>query len=169
MSKVFDVVKTPLSGRHLIEASAGTGKTYSLIHIVLRLIIEEKIAIDRLLLVTFTKAATAELKQRVRNLLIQAHEAFLESKEEDERYDKTLLKLIAKWRLMGIKEEVFKEAIDRMDDASICTIHSFCQKMLDEHRFSSSEGFDFEFGEDTDFKNEVIEQFLRKRTYRGIG
>ena len=162
MSKVFDVVKTPLSGRHLIEASAGTGKTYSLIHIVLRLIIEEKIAIDRLLLVTFTKAATAELKQRVRNLLIQAHEAFLESKEEDERYDKTLLKLIAKWRLMGIKEEVFKEAIDRMDDASICTIHSFCQKMLDEHRFSSSEGFDFEFGEDTDFKNEVIEQFLRK-------
>lgn len=162
MSKVFDVVKTPLSGRHLIEASAGTGKTYSLIHIVLRLIIEEKIAIDRLLLVTFTKAATAELKQRVRNLLIQAHEAFLESKEEDERYDKTLLKLIAKWRLMGIKEEVFKEAIDRMDDASICTIHSFCQKMLDEYRISSSEGFDFEFGEDTDFKNEVIEQFLRK-------
>lgn len=162
MSKVFDVVKTPLLGRHLIEASAGTGKTYSLIHIVLRLIIEENIPIDRLLLVTFTKAATAELRQRVRNLLIEAHEAFLEAKDEDERYDKTLLKLIAKWHALGIKEEVFKEAIDRMDDASICTIHSFCQKMLDEHRFSSSEGFDFEIGDDADFRNEVIEQFLRK-------
>ena len=136
MSKVFDVVKTPLLGRHLIEASAGTGKTYSLIHIVLRLIIEENIPIDRLLLVTFTKAATAELRQRVRNLLIEAHEAFLEAKDEDERYDKTLLKLIAKWHVLGIKEEVFKEAIDRMDDASICTIHSFCQKMLDEHRLT---------------------------------
>lgn len=62
MRSVFEIASSPLIGRRLIEASAGTGKTYSLTHIVLRLIVEERIAIERLLLVTFTKAAAAELK-----------------------------------------------------------------------------------------------------------
>ena len=162
MSRIFDVVNTPLHGRHLIEASAGTGKTYSLIHIVLRLIVEEGLSIDRLLLVTFTKAATAELRQRVRELLITAREAFLSAKDDDEQYDKTLLLLVQKWREADISEEIFRQAIDRMDDASICTIHSFCQKMLEENKFSSSEGFDFEIGTDDDLRREVIDQFLRK-------
>ena len=135
MSRIFDVVNTPLHGRHLIEASAGTGKTYSLIHIVLRLIVEEGLSIDRLLLVTFTKAATAELRQRVRELLITAREAFLSAKDDDEQYDKTLLLLVQKWREADISEEIFRQAIDRMDDASICTIHSFCQKMIEENKF----------------------------------
>lgn len=162
MSKIFDVVNTPLQGSHLIEASAGTGKTYSLIHIVLRLIIEEGLSIDRLLLVTFTKAATAELRQRVRELLITAREAFINARDNDEQYDPTLLSLVHKWREAHLSEETFRQAIDRMDDASICTIHSFCQKMLEEHKFSSSEGFDFEIGSDDDLRHEVIEQFLRK-------
>ena len=127
----------------LIEASAGTGKTYSLIHIVLRLIVEERIPIERLLLVTFTKAATAELKMRVRELLIRAQQAYEDSRDVDTRYDPTLIALIKKWREAEIDPTVFQDAIDRLDDASICTIHSFCQKMLEEHKCSSSEGFDF--------------------------
>ena len=64
MRREFDVVNAQLKGRKLIEASAGTGKTYSLIHIVARLIVEENIPIERLLLVTFTKAATARPSSR---------------------------------------------------------------------------------------------------------
>ena len=163
MRSEFDVVNAQLKGRKLIEASAGTGKTYSLIHIVARLIVEENIPIERLLLVTFTKAATAELKMRVRELLVKAYEAYTESKEDDPRYDPTLLKLVTKWRELRINPSVFHEAIDRLDDASICTIHSFCQKMLEEHKFSSSEGFDFEIADDSDLRQEVIEHFLREQ------
>ena len=162
MNNEFKVVETPLAGHHLIEASAGTGKTYSLIHIVLRLIVEERIPVDRLLLVTFTKAATAELKMRVRELLVRAHEAYIGDQNSSSLQDSTLAALIDKWHKKGIKAEVFRQAIDRMDDASICTIHSFCQKMLEEHKFSSSEGFDFQIDEDSDLKDEVIEEFLRK-------
>ena len=162
MRNEFNVIDSPLCGRKLIEASAGTGKTYSLIHIVLRLIVEERIPIERLLLVTFTKAATAELKMRVRELLIRAQQAYEDCRNDDTRYDPTLIALIKKWRQAKIDPSVFQEAIDRLDDASICTIHSFCQKMLEEHKFSSSEGFDFEIGDDSDLRREVIEEFLRE-------
>ena len=162
MRNEFNVIDSPLCGRKLIEASAGTGKTYSLIHIVLRLIVEERIPIERLLLVTFTKAATAELKMRVRELLIRAQQAYEDCRDDDTRYDPTLIALIKKWRQAKIDPSVFQDAIDRLDDASICTIHSFCQKMLEEHKFSSSEGFDFEIGDDSDLRREVIEEFLRE-------
>ena len=64
----FDVQTADLSGRWLVEASAGTGKTFALERIVLRLVIEEAVSIDRILVVTFTNAATAELRERVRAL-----------------------------------------------------------------------------------------------------
>src|SRR5690606_19789504 len=55
-----------LSGSNLIEASAGTGKTYSIAILVLRLILEQKLSIKKILMVTFTKAAVAELEERIR-------------------------------------------------------------------------------------------------------
>ena len=159
---IFNVVSSEIKGRHLIEASAGTGKTYSLIHIVLRLIVEEQIPIERLLVVTFTKDATAELRLRIRGILIKAAEAFAQATKNDPRYDATLLELIEKWRAAGVSADVFSRAIERLDDASVCTIHSFCQKMLEENKFSSSEGFDFEIGNSADLQTEVIEEFLRE-------
>lgn len=108
MRNEFNVIDSPLCGRKLIEASAGTGKTYSLIHIVLRLIVEERIPIERLLLVTFTKAATAELKMRVRELLIRAQQAYEDCRDDDTRYDPTLIALIKKWRQAKIDPSVFK-------------------------------------------------------------
>ncbi|MGN1209971.1 MAG: UvrD-helicase domain-containing protein, partial [Duodenibacillus sp.] len=65
----FDLKTASLSGRYIIEAGAGTGKTYSLEHLVLRLLIETKATIDRILIVTFTKSATAEIAERVRGML----------------------------------------------------------------------------------------------------
>ena len=68
----FDAVTTPLDGELVIEASAGTGKTWSLTRIVLRLVVEKGMPIGRILLVTFTKAATAELAARMKELLTAA-------------------------------------------------------------------------------------------------
>jgi exodeoxyribonuclease V beta subunit len=63
---VFSATDVPLEKRNLIEASAGTGKTYSVAILVLRLIIEKNISVKEILMVTFTKAAVAELEERIR-------------------------------------------------------------------------------------------------------
>ncbi|MCL2155986.1 MAG: UvrD-helicase domain-containing protein, partial [Leptospirales bacterium] len=68
----FDVIESPISGSCLIEASAGTGKTYALSIIYLRLIVEKKLKIEDILVVTFTIAATAELRQKIRDRLREA-------------------------------------------------------------------------------------------------
>ena len=79
----FDIISTPLSGTNLIEASAGTGKTYTISGLFLRMILEKKFTTDRILVVTFTRAATEELKERIRYKLIQAKEAFLNGSSDD--------------------------------------------------------------------------------------
>lgn len=85
MSCHFNLLSTPLNtGNLLIEASAGTGKTYSLTGIILRLIIEHEIPIEEILVVTFTEAATAELKGRTRAALIAIMDA-LEFSDRDRK------------------------------------------------------------------------------------
>ena len=72
----FDPVQTQLlKGVNLIEASAGTGKTYAIAMLVLRFVVEQGMTIDKVLVVTFTKAATEELKDRVRGRLAEAKRA----------------------------------------------------------------------------------------------
>lgn len=80
----FDVQTADLSGRWLVEASAGTGKTFALERIVLRLVIEEAVSIDRILVVTFTNAATAELRERVRALFYKASAVLKNGDEQSE-------------------------------------------------------------------------------------
>ncbi len=74
--KTFDLANSPFTGTNLIEASAGTGKTYTIAALYLRLIIEEQLSPHQILVVTFTRAATAEIKDRVRNKLIELKSAF---------------------------------------------------------------------------------------------
>jgi exodeoxyribonuclease V beta subunit len=76
MMKPFNLEDTPLDGVHLIEAGAGTGKTYAITGLFLRLIVEQGTGIERILVVTYTKAATEELKGRIRRRLLAAR-AFL--------------------------------------------------------------------------------------------
>ena len=71
--KEFDLIKAPLDRTvNCLEASAGTGKTYALTWIYLRLLLEEKVAASEILVVTFTKAATAQLRDRTRKRLVEA-------------------------------------------------------------------------------------------------
>ena len=75
--KKFDLVRSELaSDITLIEASAGTGKTHAISGLVLRLVLEKQLAIEEILVTTFTELATAELRDRIRNLLVQALTAF---------------------------------------------------------------------------------------------
>jgi exodeoxyribonuclease V beta subunit len=68
----LDLANIPLQGRHIIEASAGTGKTYSITRIYLRLLIEKKIPVEQILLMTYTRAATQELRGRIEDTLREA-------------------------------------------------------------------------------------------------
>ncbi|HQP38695.1 MAG TPA: UvrD-helicase domain-containing protein, partial [Polyangiaceae bacterium] len=61
----------------LVEASAGTGKTYGITNLVLRLVAEKAITVDRILVVTFTDAATSELRDRVRKRLVGVRDLLL--------------------------------------------------------------------------------------------
>ena len=153
----FDAQRACLKGRWLVEASAGTGKTYALERIVLRLIIEEGVAIDRILVVTFTNAATAELRERVRSLLHKTAEA-LGHEDEGEEF----VSFFEKCRARGLNpKELIENALERFDEASILTIHGFCQKMLSEFIFTRGGAYDVEFASDTGFENQVTEEFLR--------
>ena len=77
-------------GVSLVEASAGTGKTYAIAMLVLRLVVEEGIPLERLLVVTFTKAATAELRERIRKRLLEARDLL---RGQADAADLTLAKL----------------------------------------------------------------------------
>jgi len=115
-------------GVSIIEASAGTGKTYTLCRIVLKLIVEKGIPIDRILVITFTQAATEELISRIRELL---HDS-ISQLDSGEIEDLALKELIEQ---QGIETNVarnrLRHSLEIFDDASISTIHGFCKRSLD--------------------------------------
>ena len=84
----FNAEEVALAGSNLIEASAGTGKTYSIALLTLRLVIEKKIPIEKILMVTFTKAAVAELEIRVRAFIRIALKASRGESIEDFKHSK---------------------------------------------------------------------------------
>jgi len=69
----FKVLTEDLYDSKVIEASAGTGKTFSVAVLVLRLILEREIPVEKILMVTFTKSAVAELESRIRKFIRQAY------------------------------------------------------------------------------------------------
>ena len=152
----FDVNTASLTGRWLVEASAGTGKTYALEHIVLRLVIEKAVAIDRVLLVTFTNAATAELRERVRALFYRAAAA-LRSGDGTSEFEG----MFENSRAAGHDAAaLLQSALEQFDEASILTIHGFCQKMLSEFIFTRGGAYDVEFSGNTGLAERVVEEFL---------
>lgn len=163
----FKLLDDPLRGRTLIEASAGTGKTYSLEHIVLRLVVERGIAIGRMLVVTFTKAATAELKSRIRGKLIAVRKLVTEGVPPT---DKNLLEQFERWRDLDLDPDLVRERLDRavreFDDAVILTIHSFCQKTLSDFVFTSGGSYGVDSGEENDLLDRTAEEFLRLEARR---
>lgn len=166
----FDPVLTELlSGVNLIEASAGTGKTYAIAMLVLRFVVEQGIAIEKLLVVTFTKAATEELKDRVRSRLADARRALDSSvrQAQGENIDANILMWLDN---LDINPELVKQrlttALLDIDQAGIFTIHGFCQRVLREHALESGQLFDAELtGDLTAIKQACADDYWRKQIY----
>lgn len=155
--KKFNVLDVNLAGKNLIEAAAGTGKTYSIAIMVLRWILETENAIDSVLAVTFTNYATAELKERILDFLEKALDFFETSKCDDKTIE-TLCKGFS-----GKKtEKKLKKAINDFDTASIFTIHGFCQKLIKEHAFELGIDFKMELSKDADPAGDAARTFFRQ-------
>lgn len=143
----------PLQGVQLIEASAGTGKTFTLATLVTRLVVERGLRIGQVLAVTFTEAATQELRKRVRErlqLALDLIDAAPVQGEQgaDEKADATLTRLLLQSHREHSGEDSdalrrrLRQATLEIDLAAIFTIHGFCARVLREHALESGQGFD---------------------------
>ena len=144
MTIEFNLNNAPLEGTNLIEAAAGTGKTYNIAGLFIRLLLEKRLTVNEILVVTFTRAATEELKGRIR-LKIQATIGAFETGRSDDITLEALAKNYAN-RPDGIRR--LQAALREFDEAAIYTIHSFCQKMLHDNAFESGSLFDTELQAD---------------------
>jgi exodeoxyribonuclease V beta subunit len=182
---VLDLFSLPLSGSALIEASAGTGKTYTIAALYLRAVLGHQGVADvqhhekihnadtrlasllppHILVVTFTEAATGELTERIRARLSHAARYF---RREVTEADPLLLQLAqsfaaALWPQCAMQLEL---ACQWMDQAAISTIHSWCHRMLAEYAFDSGSSFSEELSTDQSaLQNEVVEDYWRSFVY----
>ncbi|MFN3580846.1 MAG: UvrD-helicase domain-containing protein, partial [Pseudomonas sp.] len=163
-----------LRGSRLIEASAGTGKTFTISALYLRLVLghggdagfgRELLPPD-ILVVTFTEAATQELRDRIRARLVQAAQAF---RDELDELDPILQGLRGDypevdWASCARKLDI---AAQWMDQAAVSTIHSWCQRMLREHAFDSGSLFTQTLETDQrELLAEVARDYWRLHCYR---
>ncbi|MBI5013918.1 MAG: exodeoxyribonuclease V subunit beta [Deltaproteobacteria bacterium] len=159
----FNLLESPLTGTNLIEASAGTGKTYTIAGLVLRLILEKDLPVERILVVTFTVAATEELRDRVRRRLREALLAF----EAGESGDDLLRELVARHEA-GPAAAALEAALRGFDEAPLFTIHGFCQRVLAEHAFEGGLLFEAELIADQEaLHEEVVDDWWRREIAAG--
>jgi len=163
--QVFDAAVTPFEkGVTLVEASAGTGKTFALSMLVLRAVVELGVGIERILVVTYTVAATAELRGRIRNRLLQAKKLLHSPTSSADEVLSTWLDRI------GDRVEAMRRlelALLDIDSMSIFTIHGFCQRILSEQVIESGQFFESELVSDTRLQlNQIIRDFWRLHLYQ---
>jgi len=158
MKPEFGAAQTPLEeGFTIIEASAGTGKTTTISAIVLRLLVEQGIPIEQILVTTYTELATAELRGRIRDTiadaLTQQHLPFVQE-------------IIEKVTDRKQFERRLKLALQSFDEAPIFTIHGFCARVLADRAFESGALFETELVTDQSrFVHEVVDDFWRAHFY----
>ena len=138
----------PLDGVRAIEASAGTGKTYTLATLVVRLVVERGLRVGEILAVTFTEAATQELRSRIRARLLLAERVLAGSVARDASPEAALTHAVMSAHLARGDETVdvlrmrLHAASNDIDLAAIFTIHGFCARALREHALEAGHGFD---------------------------
>ncbi|MBL8344246.1 MAG: exodeoxyribonuclease V subunit beta [Rubrivivax sp.] len=149
---VLDPLTLPLHGSRLIEASAGTGKTWTIAALYVRLVLGHgepgrTLAPGEILVMTFTKAATRELSERIRGRLVQTAARFRGEAPDGVKDDPFLDGLLAAFPEGPARQQAawrLAMAAEAMDDAAIHTIDAWCQRMLREHAFDSGCLFDEE-------------------------
>ncbi|NOT10556.1 MAG: exodeoxyribonuclease V subunit beta [Methylococcaceae bacterium] len=168
-------VNFPLNGTRLIEASAGTGKTYTIAALYVRLILghdvdktwqgRELLPPD-ILVVTFTEASTKELRERVRDRLSQAARFFRQQTDKSDAFLEAIRAdyEVGLWPACARRLEL---AANWMDEAAVFTIHGWCNRMLQQHAFDSGSLFHQEINtDDTELLNEVVRDYWRSFYYQ---
>jgi len=138
----LDAFELGLRGTTLIEASAGTGKTFTITTLYLRLVLEEGLEVSNILVITFTRAATSELRDRIRKRLDQALRAFEALDADDDPVLRALLAAFDTTARQTLAKQRLSSALADFDAAAILTIHGFCQRALSEYAFESRSAFD---------------------------
>lgn len=171
----LDPLTVPLWGTRLIEASAGTGKTWTIAALYLRLVLGHgdaetgfgrSLAPREILVMTFTVAATRELSERVRERLVQAARCFRGDAAPDPA-DTFLASLLDEYRDARASAAYrLASAAEEMDDASVLTIDAWVQRMLREHAFDSGSAFDEELQPDVrPFLTMAAQDYWRQEVY----
>lgn len=139
--QAFDVKTVPLRGSNLIEASAGTGKTFSIAVLTLRLVLEG-VGINKLLLVTFTRAAVEELESRIRDFLRQAEQASQGQPIKEALIQEIVLRYQQDPQVGPLEtQRRLSDAVRLLDETAILTIHAFCQRTLSQYAVETGEPF----------------------------
>ncbi len=176
---MLDPLSINLKGSHLIEASAGTGKTWTIAALVLRLIMEEEqTRMPEILIVTFTDAAAAEILERVQKFLLLAKnrlQALIEDNQADEEsaeiapfVDQAIIKEGQKHEAEELKTVQYliylrlQRAYLELNQALITTIHGLCQSLLKSYALETGSSFDREvLTEIADLNREILYDFNR--------
>jgi len=170
MSEALDPLKLPLQGSRLIEASAGTGKTWTIAALYVRLVLGHGCH-PRLpaviLVMTFTKAATRELSDRIRRRLVEAAACF--RGKPVSQGDEFMSRLLQDFPEGSSREHAawqLSVAAEAMDDAAVHTIDAWCQRMLREHAFDSGCLFDEELqAQEAAMRAEAVRDYWRQQVY----
>lgn len=166
----LDPLRLPLTGERLIEASAGTGKTFTIAALYLRLLLglggsaafPRPLTVEELLVVTFTEAATEELRGRIRSNIHDLRIACMRETTDNPLYARLLdeiadKKQAAQWLLLAERQ---------MDEAAVFTIHGFCQRMLSLNAFESGMLFEQQLIEDESLlRYQACADFWRRHCY----
>lgn len=166
----LDPLRLPLTGERLIEASAGTGKTFTIAALYLRLLLglggnaafPRPLNVEELLVVTFTEAATEELRGRIRSNIHELRIACLRETTENPLYASLLREIsdkqqAAQWLMLAERQ---------MDEAAVFTIHGFCQRMLSLNAFESGMLFEQQLIEDESLlRYQACADFWRRHCY----
>ena len=126
----FDLAGPLPSGTTLLEASAGTGKTFTVAALVARYVAEEGVPLDQLLVITFGRAASQELRERVREQLVRAERALAHPASADRDHPVLARLLDTDDAEIERRHRRLRDALASFDSATIATTHQFCQTVL---------------------------------------
>jgi len=168
----YPIADMCFSGLHLIEASAGTGKTYTLSSLIVRILIEKYLP-NQIIATTFTRAAAAELKSRIRSRLVEAYQYFndcqdlteIEMLHKAEQEKDPLYQVLCKQfsTQVGYVCERLKLVIDQLDELFVSTLDSFSQKLLREFAFESGKIERAQLTEDAKaYSQQIVHDILRE-------
>ena len=155
--KQVNVFNGKLDRYAVIEASAGTGKTFALVELVLELVLEQEIPLKSILLVTFTEKATAELRLRLRTKLWE----LLEACEKNSASFQTIPKGPF-WKINSVRKKQLKAALLDFDSVPVYTIHGFCKRILREFAFENRQLFEQQLCDTNLLFPEVFRRYMRR-------